>query len=101
MSEAAELVRKYSQEQCKFEDLVDFVKCQECFSTLISQITEQLGSDSDAAARMATNFPRCLRPTAEKPAYTTTKAAKRKLALKMGARAKSGPTLRLPVILAS
>ena len=57
MSEAAELVRKYSQEQCKFEDLVDFVKCQECFSTLISQITEQLGSDSDAAARMANQFP--------------------------------------------
>ena len=57
MSEAAELVRKYSQEQCKFEDLVDFVKCQECFSTLIIQITEQLGSDSDAAARMANQFP--------------------------------------------
>ena len=57
MSEAAELIRAYSKDQCMFEDLVDFVKCQECFSTLMGQITEQLGSNSEAAARMASQFP--------------------------------------------
>ena len=32
MSEAAALVRKYGEGQCKFDELVGFVKCQECFS---------------------------------------------------------------------
>ena len=57
MSEAAELVRMYSEEQRKFEDLVAYVKCQECFSNLMNQITEQMGSDSGAAASMANQFP--------------------------------------------
>ena len=60
MSEAAELVRQYKAEQCQFQDLVDFVKCQQCFSTLMDQITEQLGSSSDAAANMASLFPEML-----------------------------------------
>ena len=57
MSEVAELVRAYGENQCMFEDLVGFVKCQECFSTLMGQMTEQLGSSSEAAARMASQFP--------------------------------------------
>ena len=57
MSEAADLVRKYGDGQCKFDELVGFVKCQECFSTLMGEITEQLGNESDAAGRMASQFP--------------------------------------------
>lgn len=57
MSEAADLVRKYGEGKCKFDELVGFVKCQECFSTLMGEITQQLGSNSDAAGRMASQFP--------------------------------------------
>ena len=57
MSEAADLVRKYGEGQSQFDELVGFVKCQECFLTLMGEITEQLGNESDAAGRMASQFP--------------------------------------------
>ena len=57
MSEAADLVRKYGEGQSQFDELVGFVKCQECFSTLMGEITEQLGNESDAAGRIASQFP--------------------------------------------
>ena len=57
MSSAAELVTKYSEDEAKLEDLVGFVKCQECFTSLFDEINEQLGSDAQIAVLLADQFP--------------------------------------------
>lgn len=65
MSSAADLVTKYSEDEVNFQDLVGFVKCQECFTTLFDQVNEQLGSDAQIAVLLANEFPEMYQTYAE------------------------------------
>ena len=52
-----ELVASFNRQETSWEELCLEIRCESCFSSVFDEVDEQMGSSSDALARLADEFP--------------------------------------------
>ena len=52
-----QLVASFNQQVTTWEELCLEIRCESCFASVFDEVNEQMGSSSDALARLADEFP--------------------------------------------
>ena len=51
------LVASFNQKETSWDELCLEIRCESCFASVLDEVNEQMGSSSDALARLVDEFP--------------------------------------------